>query len=115
MKLASSKFPDAMTRVDPRMELAGCVMSRRRLREFGDDHADAVEPLDRWYRIAKKASWANFAELRSDFGTADQTAHHTIFNIGGNKYRLVTSVYYDTQVLLVRGIYTHADYDDLEP
>src|SRR4051794_8965285 len=48
------------------------VISRKRIREFGADHADAVEPLDRWYRIAKKATWANFAEVRTDFGSADQ-------------------------------------------
>jgi mRNA interferase HigB len=90
------------------------VMSRKRLLQFGAIHADAVEPLDRWYRIAKKATWANFAELRADFPSADQVSGHTIFNIGGNKFRLVTTVYYDTQVLLVRGVYTHKDYDDLD-
>jgi mRNA interferase HigB len=90
------------------------VISRRRLLLFGADHADAVDPLDRWYRIAKKATWANFAELRSDFGSADLASGHTIFNIAGNKYRLVATVYHDTQVLLVRGIYTHKEYDDLD-
>jgi mRNA interferase HigB len=90
------------------------VISRKMLVIFGKDHADAIEPLDRWYRVAKRATWANFAEVRADFGSADQVGHHTIFNIGGNKFRLVAMIFHDTQVLLVRGVYTHKDYDDLE-
>ncbi len=90
------------------------VISRRRLREFGEIHPDAVLPLDRWYRIAKRAEWSNFADVRADFGSADQTGPLTIFNIGGNKFRLVAAIRYPQQVLLVRGIYTHKEYDDLE-
>jgi mRNA interferase HigB len=56
------------------------VISRKMLVTFGNDHADAVEPLDRWYRIAKRATWASFAEVRADFGSTDQVDAHTIFN-----------------------------------
>jgi mRNA interferase HigB len=90
------------------------VISRRRLLVFGNGHQDAVEPLDRWYRVAKRATWANFAEIRADFGSADQVGDYTIFNIAGNKFRLVAEIFHDHQVLLVRGVYTHKDYDDLE-
>jgi mRNA interferase HigB len=91
------------------------VISHRRLVLFGADHADAVVPLDRWYRIAKKATWANFAEIRADFGSADQVGVFTIFNIAGNKFRLVAEIFHADQVLLIRGVYTHKDYDDLNP
>lgn len=90
------------------------VISRKRLVEFGADHLDSITPLDRWYRIAKKASWSSFAELRADFPSADQVGHSTIFDIGGNKFRLVADIDFDDQVLLIRGIYTHRDYDKLE-
>ena len=90
------------------------VISRKRLVEFGADYADAVGPLDRWYRITKKATWANFGELRADFPSADQVGHYTIFDIGGNKYRLLADIYFDDQVLLIRGVFTHRDYDKLE-
>jgi mRNA interferase HigB len=90
------------------------VISRKMLVSFGNDHADALEPLDRWYRIAKRATWSNFAELRADFGSADQVGHHTIFNIAGNKFRLVAMIFYNHQVLLVRGVYTHQEYDQLD-
>ena len=90
------------------------VISRRRLREFGADHPDAAEPLDRWYRIAKRATWANFAEVRADFGSADQVGTFTVFNIAGNKFRLLAEIIHSHQVLLIRGVYTHKDYDDLD-
>jgi mRNA interferase HigB len=90
------------------------VISRKALVAFGQDHADADEPLDRWYRIAKRATWANFAEIRADFGTADQVGPLTIFNIAGNKFRLVAEIFHNHQVLLVRGVYTHKEYDDLD-
>ncbi len=88
-------------------------ISRRALREFGADYPDAEEPLDRWYRIAKRAKWANFAALRAEFPSADLAGEMTIFNIGGNKFRLVAEIHFEDQVLLVRGIYTHKEYDEL--
>ena len=89
------------------------VISRKALVNFGERHEDAVEPLDRWYRIAKRAEWESFAELRADFGSADLVGEYTVFNIGGNKFRLLAAVYYENQVLLIRGVYTHREYDDL--
>jgi mRNA interferase HigB len=90
------------------------VISRKALVKFGEKHEDAVEPLDRWYRVAKRAEWGSFAELRADFGSADLVGEYTVFNIGGNKFRLLAAVYYENQVLLIRGVYTHREYDDLD-
>ena len=90
------------------------VISRKALVKFGENHGDAVEPLDRWYRVAKRAGWENFAELRADFGSADLVGEYTVFNIGGNKFRRLAAVYYENQVLLIRGVYTHREYDDLD-
>jgi mRNA interferase HigB len=84
------------------------------LREFGADHPDAGEPLDRWYRIAKRATWANFAEVRADFGTVDQVGALTVFNIAGNKFRLLAEIFHGHQILLIRGVYTHKDYGELD-
>ena len=90
------------------------VISHKRLIDFGSVHGDAVVPLDRWYRIAKKATWTHFGELRADFPSADQVTHYTIFNIGGNKYRFVTDIYFEDQVLLIRGVFTHREYNKLD-
>jgi mRNA interferase HigB len=83
------------------------VISRRRLREFWEVHADAEEPLTRWYKLAKAAAWASFAELRADCPSADQVEHLTVIDIGGNKYRLIAEVFFRDQVVLVRHVLTH--------
>jgi mRNA interferase HigB len=87
------------------------VISKKRLRVFWSNHPEAEAPLDRWYRIAEKADWPHFAAVRQDFPQADQVGKFTVFNIGGNKHRLVTQIYHENQVLLVRDVLTHAEYD----
>jgi len=62
---------------------------------------------------SRSARWANFAEVRADFGSADRIGDHVIFNIAGNKFRLAAMIFHDQQVLLVRGVYTHQEYDEL--
>ena len=87
------------------------VISRRRLREFWEVHADAEEALTRWYTLASKAGWANFAELKANCPSADQVDHLIVINIGGNKYRLIIEVFFQDEVVLVRHVLTHKQYD----
>ena len=87
------------------------VISRKKLREFWDVHADAETPLRSWLSAAKAAHWKNIAEVRHVFPHADQFGRCTIFNIGGNRYRLIAAVHYNTAVIYVRHVLTHADYD----
>jgi len=86
------------------------VIGRKAIREFGKIHADAVPSLSNWLRIARKAKWQSFAELRADFGTADQVGRRTIFNVGGNKHRLIARVNYRNQRLLILHIMKHVEY-----
>jgi mRNA interferase HigB len=86
-------------------------ISRKKPREFWERYPDAKEPLDAWYRATKRAKWRNLAETRQMFSHADPYLECTIFNIGGNKYRLITKIYYDDQTVLVRFVLTHAEYD----
>ena len=69
-----------------------------------------MEPLRRWYRIAKAADWSNPADVRVDFGNADFVGDFTIFNIAGNKYRLVALVAYQYHIVYVRHVLTHDEY-----
>jgi mRNA interferase HigB len=69
------------------------VISRRALREFWAKHADAERPLRRWYRVVKQAEWKSFAEVRATYQAADQVDRFTMFNIGGNKYRLIVVIH----------------------
>jgi len=88
------------------------IISRKALREFGDRHADARGPLDAWYRIVNGRTYGSPHELRSDFPTASFLgARRTVFNIGGNKYRLVVDMRYDLGRVYVRHVLTHEEYD----
>jgi mRNA interferase HigB len=87
------------------------VISRKKLLEAGDRHSELTEPLDIWYRAAKKAVWRNLVDIRQQMPTADLVGRFVVFNIKGNSYRLIAEVFYKSQVILVRHLLTHAEYD----
>ncbi|WP_368041857.1 type II toxin-antitoxin system HigB family toxin [Nostoc sp. TCL240-02] len=64
-----------------------------------------------WYKLTSVAKWQNLVELRQTFPSADQVGNFTVFNIGGNNYRLITLVDYEYQKVFIRHILTHAEYD----
>jgi mRNA interferase HigB len=86
------------------------VISRRAIRDFVRLHPDAVEPLDHWYRVSRRASWQSLAGVRLDFPHADPVGKYTVFNIGGKRYRLIATLKYRWQVVYIH-ILTHAEYD----
>ena len=91
------------------------VISKKKLREFWERHPEAEEPLRGWYRIVEKASWENFADIRAVFPNADVVGHRAeghrvVFNIGGNKFRLVVIVFFEYGRVYVRHVLTHAEY-----
>ena len=86
------------------------VISKAAIIEFARNHKDALEPLLHCYLVAKRAQWQSLVEVREDFRHADAVDVFTIFNIGGNKYRLVTAIKYRWQVIYVRDVLTHAEY-----
>lgn len=86
------------------------IITRRRLLEFGKKHTDAEEPIDRWYRIVKRTNFESFPDLRKTFPSADQVGGLTVFNIGGNKYRLITLNVYAKKRIYIREILTHKEY-----
>jgi mRNA interferase HigB len=91
------------------------VISLKPLREFWERHPDAAGPLRQWYRIAIAAEWRNLDDVRKTFSHADgvrsSSGTLTVFNIGGNKYRLVARIRYDFELVNVRAVLTHAEYD----
>ncbi|WP_031387788.1 type II toxin-antitoxin system HigB family toxin [Desulfonatronum thiodismutans] len=83
--------------------------------EQNSAHIDAKEPILAWYRQISKADWASPAELKADFGSASILRDgRVVFNIAGNKYRLVTWINYPYRVVYVRFIGTHAEYDAID-
>jgi mRNA interferase HigB len=86
-------------------------IARKALRSFWEKYPDAEQPLRHWERRVKNAVWTNFADLKRDFGTADKVGPFVVFNIGGNKFRLVADVDYKRRIVFVRHVLTHRDYD----
>lgn len=93
------------------------VLSKRALKAFWQRHPHAQGPLETWYRAVASASWATPAELKSTFGsTVDFIAdNRVIFDIGGNKYRLIVRISYTYQRILIKFVGTHAEYDHVNP
>lgn len=87
------------------------VITRKRLLDFSENHPNTSTALDAWYRIIKKSKISNFSELREIFPSADKVDNLTVFNIGGNKIRLVAAIHYNTQCLYIRHVLTHKEYD----
>ncbi len=86
------------------------ILSRKKLLEAAAKHGDLSEPLDVWYRVAKKAEWKTLMDLRRVFPTADAVEKFTVFNIKGNAYRLITEINYQTGRIFLRHVLTHAEY-----
>jgi len=87
------------------------VITRKRLNEFAGKHPDAKSALARWYAIMRKSRFLNFAQLRKVFPHADQVEKFTVFNIGGNKVRLIAAVHYNRNKIYIRRVLTHQEYD----
>ncbi len=78
---------------------------------FSAKHADAQAPLTAWRRGVAEANWECFADLRAVYPHADQVGRFTVFNIGGNKYRLIAVIHYNRRKVYIRHILSHAEYD----
>ena len=87
------------------------VISRKRLNEFAAVHPNALPGLDHWYRHIKREDSSTFADLRKVFPNADHVGGLTVFNIGGNKARLIAAIHYNRRKVYIRAILTHDEYD----
>ena len=88
------------------------VLTRKRLNEFAERYPETRTALTHWYNLAKRNDFSNFVELKTTFPSADQVSRLTVFNIGGNKVRLVAAVHYNRKKIYIRAVLTHAEYDD---
>jgi mRNA interferase HigB len=89
------------------------IITRRRLRKFWERHPDAEEPPSVWRSIVEKADYKDH-DVKAAFGTADFIGHkRVVFDIGGNKYRLVVKMEYRWGKVFIRHVVTHDEYDQL--
>ena len=90
------------------------VISKRILQDFWHMHSDAMNPLAGWYAEAIKASWQSPQDIKSQYKTASFLRdNRVVFNIGGNKYRLIVKINYPYGVVYIRFVGTHAQYDTI--
>ena len=87
------------------------VITRKRLNDFAEKHPDALSALAHWYRLMKRGHFRTFAHLRETFPSADVVGKLTVFNIGGNKVRLIAALHYNRGKVYIRAVLTHAEYD----
>ena len=85
------------------------------LRDFAQKHPNTRSALEHWYRLIRGRNFRSIAELREVFPHADRVEGWTVFNIGGNKARFIATIHYNQQVVLIRHVLTHAEYDKWRP
>jgi mRNA interferase HigB len=90
------------------------VISKRTLLTFGVEHPDAVNPLAAWYAEAAKAQWPTPQEIKSHYKNASFLAgNRVVFNIGGNKYRLIVKINYPCGMVYLQCLGIHTEYDKI--
>jgi len=91
------------------------VIAHRTLVEYGKQHANAKTSLDSWYKTTKSAKWKDFQDLKKTFKSADYVGNHRyVFDIKGNDYRLVGKILFVQQIIYIRFIGTHGEYDKID-
>jgi mRNA interferase HigB len=87
------------------------IISRKVLRQFWEQYPDSQSALVRWFKILQKTDYHDFSELRATFPSADKVGKWIVFNLGGNKYRLITVIHFNRGKVYIRNILTHQEYD----
>ncbi len=91
------------------------VISRKMLRDFWEQESESEGALKAWFHEAEEAAWRNSAELKRQYGSASViNAERVVFNICGNKFRLVVRINYASQTIFIRFIGTHRQYDKID-
>jgi mRNA interferase HigB len=87
------------------------LIAIKNLREAATIYPDVAMVIEDFYQILKAASWQNLEEVKQSFASAETVGNFTVFNIKGNRYRLILSINYQKQIAFFKYFLTHADYD----
>lgn len=91
------------------------VISYSTLRNFFENHPDARDAMNNWYRLTLQADWSNFHEMKGMFNSVDAVGNDRfVFNIRGNKYRIVAMIFFDIRTIYIRFAGTHKEYDKID-
>jgi mRNA interferase HigB len=88
------------------------IISLKMLRGFWEKHATAESPVRNWYTVVRRTRFADFKHMKQVFGSADYVSPYTVFNVGGNNYRVIVHIHYNTGKVFVRWTLTHREYDE---
>jgi len=88
------------------------IIAHKPMAEFATKYPQTKSALQHWYKTMKAGTFNSFVALRAVFPSADQVGNLTVFNIGGNKVRLITAIHYNRQKVYIRAILTHSEYDE---
>ena len=91
------------------------VIARPILIRFWNRHKDAEQPLRAWFQEARKAQWKDLNDIKRQYGNASILKNRrVVFDIGGNKFRLVVAIHCKSQFAFIRSIGTHQEYDSID-
>jgi mRNA interferase HigB len=91
------------------------IISKQSLRAFWNVHPEAASALLHWHNVLAHAEAADFAMLKAIFNTADWVNGYVVFNVGGNKYRVIVKIVFRTQTAYIKHVLTHKEYDSWKP
>lgn len=87
------------------------IITQQRIWEAKRKYPEAKSALDGWYRVMKQNRFNNFSELKRSFNSVDKVGSVYIFDIGGNKLRLIANIHFNRQKIYIRYVLTHKEYD----
>ena len=87
------------------------IITRKRLNEFAAKYPETNNALANWYRQMKQANFTSIEEIREIFPSVDKVGKLTVFNVGGNKVRVIAAIHYNRKKIYIRAVLTHSEYD----
>ena len=87
------------------------IITKKRIIEAKRKYLNCASALDGWYKIIENNTFSNFADLKKVFNNIDKVKDLYVFNIGGNKLRLIASIHFNRQKFYIRHVLTHKEYD----
>jgi mRNA interferase HigB len=91
------------------------IITKKTIQNYGQNHTDAIDALNDWYIRVALADWSNLNALKKDFPSCDYVGNDRyVFNIKGNRYRLIAIIHFDIRTIYIRFIGTHAEYDKIK-
>jgi len=94
-----------------RYDICMHIISRKTLRQFWEKYPGSKTALARWFKIMRHTTYHSFDDLHTTFPSADKVGKWIVFNIGGNKYRLIAVIHFNRGKVYVRHVLTHQEYD----